>query len=862
MDNTTPDRAGSAACASEGPDGIRDLAISKRDGRTEPYDGSKIKTAMSRAFAELGAQVDDNQLDQLLQAVESSMIARGVEGVEGIQDLVERALMEQGFYDVAKAYILYRHHRAERRGLRQALAQTAGVPDLVACLERIERDFTDPAYSLEHLEHRFSSFAKPGMSIEQRLDSLIKAAVELTCQEAPRWEMIAGRLLAFRAHRELASTQERLGLVDLYAKLRYLTDQDLYGDYILAAYTREEIDDAARLIDDSRDELFTYAGLDLLLKRYVIQSRSREPLETPQEMFLGIALHLAMNEASDRMGWVRRFYDMLSRMEVTMATPTMSNARKPHHQLSSCFIDTVPDSLDGIYRSVDNFAKVSKFGGGMGLYFGKVRATGSAIRGFQGAAGGVIRWIRLVNDTAVAVDQLGMRQGAVAVYLDAWHKDLPEFLQLRTNNGDDRMKAHDVFPAVCYPDLFWKLAEKNLDAPWHLMCPHDILTVKGYALEDYWGEEWEKRYLDCVSDPRIEKRTITVKDIVRLVLRSAVETGTPFAFNRDTVNRMNPNGHAGMIYCSNLCTEIAQNMAPIEHISTEVRTENGDTVVVTATRPGEFVVCNLASLSLGNLPVEDEAYMERTVETAIRALDNVIDLNFYPLEYARLTNHKYRSIGLGVSGYHHMLAKRGVRWESEEHLAFADAVFERINYAAIRADTALAREKGCYALFEGSDWQTGAYFEKRGYASDKWRELAETVAGQGMRNAYLLAIAPTSSTSILSGTTAGIDPVMRRFFLEEKKGSILPRVAPELSLDTWWYYKAAHLIDQSWSVRAAGVRQRHIDQAQSINLYITNDYNMRQVLALYLDAWRSGVKTIYYIRSKSLEVEDCESCAS
>ena len=466
-----------------------------------------------------------------------------------------------------------------------------------------------------------------------------------------------------------------------------------------------------------------------------------------------------------------------------------------------------------------------------------------------------------MNDTAVAVDQLGMRQGAVAVYLDAWHKDLPEFLQLRTNNGDDRMKAHDVFPAVCYPDLFWKLAEKNLDAPWQLMCPHDILTVKGYALEDYWGEEWEKRYLDCVSDPRIEKRTVTVKDIVRLVLRSAVETGTPFAFNRDAVNRMNPNGHAGIIYASNLCTEIAQNMAPIEHISTSVQTENGDTVVVTATRPGEFVVCNLASLSLGNLPVEDDAYMERTVETAVRALDNVIDLNFYPLEYARLTNHKYRSIGLGVSGYHHMLAKRGIRWESEEHLAFADAVFERINYAAIRADTALAREKGCYAMFEGSDWQTGAYFEKRGYTSDKWRVLAETVAAQGMRNAYLLAVAPHLQHLHPLWHYGWDRPGHEALLLEEKKGSILPRVAPELSLDTWWYYKAAHLIDQSWSVRAAGVRQRHIDQAQSMNLYITNDYTMR-VLALYLEAWRSGVKTIYYIRSKSLEVEDCESCAS
>ena len=545
-----------------------------------------------------------------------------------------------------------------------------------------------------------------------------------------------------------------------------------------------------------------------------------------------------------------------------MATPTLSNARKPYHQLSSCFIDTVPDSLEGIYRSVDNFAQVSKFGGGMGLYFGKVRAAGGSIRGFEGAAGGVIRWIRLVNDTAVAVDQLGVRQGAVAVYLDAWHKDLPEFLQLRTNNGDDRMKAHDVFPAVCYPDLFWKLAKENLDAPWHLMCPHQILTVKGYCLEDYWGEEWETRYRDCVADPRIQKRTVTVKELVRLILKSAVETGTPFTFNRDAVNRANPNGHAGMIYCSNLCTEIAQNMAPIETVSTEISTAQGDPVVVTTTRPGEFVVCNLASLSLGNLPVTNKAYMNQVVATAVRALDNVIDLNFYPLPYAKLTNRKYRSIGLGVSGYHHMLAKAGIRWESEEHLTFVDEVFETINEAAIAASSAIAAEKGSYAAFEGSDWQTGAYFAKRGYNSPEWRQLAATVAKQGMRNAYLLAVAPTSSTSILAGTTAGVDPVMKRFFLEEKKGSMLPRVAPELGMRTYWYYKNAHQIDQSWSVRAAGVRGRHIDQAQSMNLYITNDYTLRQVLNLYLLAWEQGVKTIYYIRSKSLEVEECESCSS
>ena len=317
-----------------------------------------------------------------------------------------------------------------------------------------------------------------------------------------------------------------------------------------------------------------------------------------------------------------------------------------------------------------------------------------------------------------------------------------------------------------------------------------------------------------------------------------------------------------MIYCSNLCTEIAQNMAPIETVSKEVETKDGDTVVVTTTRPGEFVVCNLASLSLGRLPLEDEEKMKEKVATVVRALDNVINLNFYPVPYAQLTNQRYRSIGLGISGYHHALAKRRIKWESEEHLEFMDKVFETINRAAILASSNLAKEKGSYQFFEGSDWQTGIYFDKRGYDSAEWQDVRKTVALQGMRNAYLLAVAPTSSTSIIAGTTAGLDPIMKRFFLEEKKGSMLPRVAPELSDETYWMYKSAYLINQKWSVRASGVRQRHIDQAQSMNLYITNDFTMRQILDLYLLAWKDGVKTIYYVRSKSLEVEECESCSS
>lgn len=839
------------------------MNITKRNGEVEVYNNKKISIAIKKSFISTGKDISDREIAGMVSEVEQFIKENPeLRTVEDIQNRVEKCLMAHGHYDEAKNYILFRYQRNEQRQAINYIVWTADDRELADVLHSVAREYRERSYSMVTLQEKFSSFTKPGMSQKDSIDALIKAAVELTTPEAPAWEMISARILSYRSEKKITRLEEELGLKTFYRKVKYMTEEGLYGDYILQNYSEEEINEAATFIDPERNKLLNYSGLDLLLKRYVIKNYSGKVIERVQEMFLGIALHLAMPEKEDRLMWVRRIYDLLSKLEVTMATPTLSNSRKPSHQLSSCFIDTVPDSLDGIYRSLDNFSQVSKFGGGMGMYFGKVRATGGNIRGFKGVAGGVIRWMRLVNDTAVAVDQLGMRQGAVAVYLDVWHKDLPEFLQLRTNNGDDRMKAHDIFPAISYPDLFWKMAEEDMNQNWSLFCPNEIMRIKGYCLEDCYGEEWERKYLDCVNDQRLSRRVISIKDIVRLVLRSAVETGTPFTFNRDTVNRANPNAHKGMIYCSNLCTEIAQNMAPIETVSKEVETKDGDTVVVTTTRPGEFVVCNLASLSLGRLPLEDEEKMKEKVATVVRALDNVINLNFYPVPYAQLTNQRYRSIGLGISGYHHALAKRRIKWESEEHLEFMDKVFETINRAAILASSNLAKEKGSYQFFEGSDWQTGAYFDKRGYDSAEWQDVRKTVALQGMRNAYLLAVAPTSSTSIIAGTTAGLDPIMKRFFLEEKKGSMLPRVAPELSDETYWMYKSAYLINQKWSVRASGVRQRHIDQAQSMNLYITNDFTMRQILDLYLLAWKEGVKTIYYVRSKSLEVEECESCSS
>ncbi len=814
------------------------MKIVKRNGELVDFDISKIKNAIEKAFISVGRMESSEQLDKLANEVVNTITT------------------------VVRSYILYRSKHSLNRKIVQQFEAYIKDQKIIDIIKSIQDTYDRSLYDIDHMYLKFISFIKKDMLDYDYLQVLIRTAAELTSKEAPKWEYIASQFLSYKLELDIEKQMLKLGIVDFKSKIKTLEHEGYYGKYIRENYSDKDIDELQNYLKNERDKLLTFSALDLIIKRYVIRDKDGNPLETPQEMFMGIAMHLAIPEGDKKVEFTKKIYDVISTLKLTMATPTMTNARKPYHQLSSCFIDTVPDSLDGIYRSIDNFAKVSKHGGGMGLYFGKVRANGSSIRGFKGAAGGIVRWIKLVNDTAVAVDQLGVRQGAVAVYLDVWHKDIPEFLQLKTNNGDDRMKAHDIFPAICYPDLFWKLAKEDINATWYMMCPHQIKTIKGYSLEDFYGKEWEEKYYDCVKDPHIDKRTMSVKDMVRLIIKSATETGTPFVFNRDAVNRMNPNSHKGMIYSSNLCTEIMQNMSEIEQISTEIQDENGDSIVVSRVKAGDFVVCNLASLVLGNIDFDKENELEDVVKVAVRALDNVVDLNYYPLPYAKITNSKYRAIGLGTSGYHHALAKKGIRWEEAEHLEFADQIYERINYAAIQTSSEIAAEKGCYQYFEGSEWQTGEYFDKRDYTGVKWDDLRKKVAEQGLRNAYLIAVAPTGSTSIIAGTTASVDPVMKKYFLEEKKGMITPRVAPDLTPQTFWLYDNAHDIEQSHIIAAAGVRQRHIDQAQSLNLYITTEFTMRQILNLYIDACEKGLKTIYYVRSKSLEVEECESCSA
>lgn len=725
----------------------------------------------------------------------------------------------------------------------------------------------DGIYTEEKLLIALDNIIREGMDSNEIRRSLIQVSLELTTDMEPSWQYAAAKIYTYELYDKIRITRNLNKNEDLYKNyyefIQELTEKGLYGKYILENYSQEDILELEKEIKIERDFLFNYSGINLLATRYLVQDYNRNPIELPQQMFMGIAMHLAIPEKKEnRVYFAKRFYDVLSSLKATMATPTMSNARKPFYQLSSCFIDSVEDSLEGIYKSLDNFAKVSKFGGGMGIYMGKIRALGSPIRGFKGASGGIIPWVKLFNDTAIAVDQLGVRNGSVAIWLDAWHKDIPEFLQIRTNNGDDRKKAHDVFPGLCYPDLFWRLAEDNIDSNWYMMCPHEIKSIRGYNLEDFYGTEWEEKYYECVQDERIEKRIMSVKDLVRLIIKSAAETGAPFAFYRDTANKMNPNKHEGMIYSSNLCSEIMQNMSPMQIQKSEIVKDKDSYAVIEKIIPGDFVVCNLSSIVLGNIDVNNDEEMEYVIETQIRAMDNVIDLNYYSVPFAEITNKKYRAIGLGTSGYHHMLANNRIHWTEGAHKTFADKVYEKINYYAIKSSVKIAREKGSYELFKGSDWDNGNYFELRQYKDSKWIELKSEVHEFGMRNGYLIAVAPNGSTATIAGTSEGIDPIMARFYLDEKKGSIIPKTAPNLSEDNYWYYNSAYNIEQSWSVKLNGIRQRHIDQGQSFNLYITNNYTMRQIMNLYIEACKSGVKSIYYVRSKSLEVTECETCSA
>ncbi len=741
---------------------------------------------------------------------------------------------------------------------------------------------------------------RDGITSQEIQQALIKTAVDKIDIDAPNWTFVASRLFLYNLYHCVNGFTG-------YCKLeKYFERGEKEGRLLLGLRDMYDLDDLDKYIKPERDLQFNYLGIKTLYDRYLIKDRNSNPIELPQHMFMGIAMFLAQRE-ENKQEWAKKFYDMISTFEVMLATPTLSNARTPRHQLSSCYIGSTPDNIEGIFDAYQEMAMLSKFGGGIGWDWTQVRSIGSYIDGHKNAAGGTIPFLKITNDVAIAVDQLGTRKGAIAVYLEPWHMDINDFLDLKKNSGEERRRAHDLFPSLWINDLFMKRVEQ--DSIWTLFDPYQ---TKELTL--LHGEAFEKRYIELENDDDILKERIKAKDLWKKILTSYFESGSPFLCFKDNANKANPNDHYGVIRSSNLCTEIFQNTNPNtykiklkfedgEYISYDedemVRVDSGiekpaskvtaldsidgkEIFIVEKERiDGDTAVCNLASVNLSRVNTKED--IERIVPIAMRALDNVIDLNFYPVEKVKRTNLKSRSVGLGVMGEAEMLACSGIAWGSQEHFDKIDEVMEAVSYNAIYSSSENAKEKGSYPQFEGSKWSRGIMpmdhanaevinLVDRGglFASNyDWDELREKVKRDGMRNGYLMAIAPTSSISILTGTTQAIEPVYKRKWFEENLSGLIPVVVPKLSPDTWSYYTPAYDLNQTILIKAAAVRQKWIDQGQSLNIFITLDKASGKYLnEIYMLAWKLGLKSTYYLRSQSPEssgdVEDrsmeCVGC--
>ncbi len=738
------------------------------------------------------------------------------------------------------------------------------------------------------------------ISTEEIQQTLIKTAVDKIDVDRPNWTFVAARLFLYDLYHKVSGFTG-------YRHLReYFERGEREGRIIPGLKEKYDLDDLNDYIEPKRDLQFTYLGIRTLYDRYLIKDKQNRPIELPQQMFMAIAMFLAQNEFNPQY-WAKKFYDVISKFEVMLATPTLSNARTTRHQLSSCYIGSTPDNIEGIFDGYKEMALLSKYGGGIGWDWSKVRGMGSSIDGHKNAAGGIIPFLKITNDIAIAVDQLGTRKGAIAVYIEPWHIDVLDFLDLKKNSGEERRRAHDLFPALWINDLFMKRVIN--DEIWTLFDPLDTPD-----LSDLYGEEFEKRYLEYEQNPNIMQDKIKAKELWKKILTSYFETGNPFLCWKDNANKINPNSHAGVIRSSNLCTEIFQNTNP-NHYKVKVTFEDGsfrlyeeeeevevergivkkakkitslDTIdgkkvfiVEKEATDGETAVCNLASVNLSKINTKED--IERVVPIAIRMLDNVIDLNFYPLAKVKKTNQKTRAIGLGVMGEAQMLAENRIMWGSDEHFKKIDEIMEMISYNAIKASSNLALEKGVYPLFEGSKWSKGIFpIDMANEESKKlvdrggifgyiynWEKLKEKVKKQGMRNGYLMAIAPTSSISILVGTTQTIEPVYKRKWFEENLSGLIPVVVPNLTAETWQYYIPSYTLDQRLLVKAAAIRQKWIDQGQSLNIFISLDKaSGRYLHEIYTLAWKLGLKSTYYLRSQSPEVNndvvdreiECLSC--
>jgi ribonucleoside-diphosphate reductase alpha chain len=876
------------------------LRVIKRNGTVVPYTDDKITVAITKAFlaVEGGNAAASSRIhetvarltEQVTATFKRRMPSGGTIHIEEIQDQVELSLMRAGEQKVARDYVIYREAQANKRksasddvaqphpSIRVTKADGSVQPLDMGRLQTIIREACEGLAEVDGslIESETLKNLYDGVAEKDVNTALVMTARTLVERE-PNYSYVTARLLMDNIRAEalsfldIASSATHHEMADLYAKaLPAYVEKGSEFELIDAKLKEYDLEKLGRAINHERDQQFTYLGLQTLYDRYFIHKDGIR-FELPQVFFMRVAMGLAIEEPNNREDRAIEFYNLLSSFDYMASTPTLFNAGTLRPQLSSCYLTTVPDDLSGIYGAIHDNAMLSKFAGGLGNDWTPVRALGSYIKGTNGKSQGVVPFLKVVNDTAVAVNQGGKRKGAVCAYLETWHLDIEEFLELRKNTGDDRRRTHDMNTANWIPDLFMKRVFD--DGQWTLFSPSEVPD-----LHDLTGKAFEERYEYYEALTQYGKikvfKTIAAKDLWRKMLSMLFETGHPWLTFKDPCNLRSPQQHVGVVHSSNLCTEITLN-----------------------TNKDEIAVCNLGSINLVNHIVDgklDTEKLGRTVKTAVRMLDNVIDINYYSVPQARSSNLKHRPVGLGLMGFQDALYLQHIAYGSDAAIEFADKSMEAISYYAIQASCDLADERGSYSTFDGSLWSKGILpldsqqilIEARGEKyidvdlseTLDWAPIRERVK-KGIRNSNIMAIAPTATISNIIGVSQSIEPTYQNLYVKSNLSGEFTVINPYLVRDLknrglWdsvmvndlkYYdgsvqqieripqdlkdlYATAFEVETKWIVDAASRRQKWIDQAQSLNLYIAGASG-KKLDVTYRMAWYRGLKTTYYLRA-------------
>lgn len=876
------------------------LRVIKRNGTLVAYTDDKIKIAMTKAFLAVeGGQAAASSriratVDELSEAISATFRRRMPSGgtlhIEEIQDQVELALMRSGEQKVARAYVLYREEHARQRQARQHEQPVEAHPSIRVTLDdgsqapldmgRLRTLISEACEGLAEvdaalIERDTLKNLYDGVTLKDVNTALVMTARTLVERE-PNYSQVTARLLLDTLRAEalgflgVAERATHHEMAELYAPaLKAYVAKGVEFELLDPQLAEFDLEQLGAAIDHERDQQFAYLGLQTLYDRYFIHKDGTR-FELPQIFFMRVAMGLAIEEPQKNERAIE-FYRLLSSFDYMASTPTLFNAGTLRSQLSSCYLTTVPDDLGGIYDALRDNALLSKFAGGLGNDWTPVRALGSYIKGTNGKSQGVVPFLKVVNDTAVAVNQGGKRKGAVCAYLETWHLDIEEFLELRKNTGDDRRRTHDMNTANWIPDLFMKRVFD--DGQWTLFSPSDVPD-----LHDLTGKAFEERYEyyeALIEYGKIKLyKTIQARDLWRKMLSMLFETGHPWLTFKDACNLRSPQQHAGVVHSSNLCTEITLN-----------------------TSADEIAVCNLGSINLPQHIVDgklDTAKLERTVKTAVRMLDNVIDINYYSVPQAKNSNLKHRPVGLGLMGFQDALYLQHIAYGSDAAVAFADQSMEAISYFAIQASCDLADERGAYSSFDGSLWSQGILpldsldilTEQRGQQyidvdrsqTLDWAPVRDRVK-KGIRNSNIMAIAPTATIANITGVSQSIEPTYQNLYVKSNLSGeftvINPYLVRDLKARNLWdpvmvndlkfydgsvqqidripedlkaLYATAFEVDTKWIVEAASRRQKWIDQAQSLNLYISGASG-KKLDVTYRMAWFRGLKTTYYLRA-------------